>query len=87
MRDPMFDIEKIQDMADDLHRADTAIRKSLTLPREMRANPARVAKDLTGLARQATSAAQAIMILMTNERDRELTTAALREQIESGDNG
>jgi hypothetical protein len=86
MGDLMFDTEKIQDMTDDLYRADASIRKSLTLPGEM-TNPARVAKDLARLALQATSAAQAIMILMANERDRELTTAALHKQIESGDNG
>lgn len=78
-----IDIEAVEDMTIELGQADAAIRKSLTL--NVGDHPAYVASRLSGLARQAATTAQAIMILMANERDRELLEKRIRSDIAGGE--
>lgn len=75
----MFDVEKIEDLSVELIDADRMLRKSLMLPDDME-NPAAVVSKLCGLARSATAAAQALSIIMTHARDRELIAARIRAE-------
>lgn len=73
----MFDMEAIEDMSVELSNADKAIRKALALPDDM-ANPSQVVVALTGLARAAIVAANAVALLQSNARDRQLLEEELR---------
>lgn len=73
----MIDTDRIEDVIEDLLDFDKQVRKSLAVPEGVE-NPAQVISTLTGLARVASSTAQALAAVLSNARERELLEARLR---------
>lgn len=75
-----LDLDAIEDMTIAIIGADTEIRKSFLTEIDGN-NPAEIAAKLSGLARAAASTAQAIMLMMSYERQRVLLEEEMRTRV------